>query len=325
MQAGLFVIITYVKNYVALIVLFVLFGITSTLFSGAENAWVVDWLIQNKEKRLQKTYFRKRSVIMNAGQLTAAGVGILVVKYLPFEYIWAVSGIGLFIGGIVLLFAKEDFTPKKTKVLVVYKELISSTKEAVTYTFTHKNLKDFTLFLSAIYGVSAFAMMSWDVVLMDTGFPIPFFGLTLVLSSILGILISLYYHNITDKYGHLISLYFGGIILSGFYILSYFVYQPYLFLILLAFQFAIWNSFYYPVSFDYLHNQYKSKMRATLESITNLVSMAVMGVFLVVGGMLNDFYGPRIMILVTGILLGIVFIWYSVIHRTTNKRSLNNP
>jgi MFS family permease len=298
-----FIGIYFTHNFTSLLLLFIAFGLGQSLYSGAQNAWTVDCLINNDRKSLQKVFFQRSSFIRNLGTLLASIIGMILVKNYSMSIIWFISGFGSFIGGITLFLKKEHFDNKKRSVIETYKEFISITKKGFVYTFNHKDLLHFIGFISVLFLVGDLAWVSWEPELKNIGLPVFLFGMIIFLKSIFGLLISSSYHKLIEKIGYKKSLFSGILILSILYFLAFFTYKPYIFLIIIAAQYAFWESFFYPVMEDYLHNFYISKIRATLESITNLILMISASIGTLLGGIFTDIFGPRKMILTSGILI----------------------
>lgn len=318
------ILIAFTKNYYLLIALMCALSISSTFISGALNALVIDNLIYNKREDLKTVFFQKLMIISNLSLLVSAVIGIIAVKFLSLNYIWIISGIGFLFGAIILSFCKEHYEKKKNNIKNMYKEFLMTTKKGLRYTYEHKPLFYLTLFLFGTYAAHGLKSLSFTPEAVKIGLPVNMLSLTLIFSAILGLLFLTISPKITKVLGDKKSLIISILLYSCVTISSFFIYNPYLFLFLFSIQLAIWDSFGFPIYMKLLHEYYVSEMRATLESINKMITATALAIFTLIGGILNDLYGTRNVILLSGILLLLIlFLFFKVKeehHKVDNKK-----
>ena len=102
--------IYFVKDFYMLILLFAIWGIATTLSSGAKEAWIVDSV--GKDKKLIHDFFHKSKFLENFGWFISGIIGAILVKSLGVAIIWPITAFAFlisFISGLV----KIQKTPAK--------------------------------------------------------------------------------------------------------------------------------------------------------------------------------------------------------------------
>lgn len=307
------ILIGFTKNYYLLLLLFCLLSISSTFISGALNALVIDNLIYNKRDDLRGIFFQKLMIIYNISFLIGALIGIIFIKLFSINSIWIISGLGFLVGAFILSFCKEHFERKKDNIKELYTNFLKTSKNGLIYTFKHKNLFYLTLFLIGTTAIHGLKSISFEPEAVNLGLPINMLSLTLIFGSILGLLFLFISPFITKKLGDKNTLILTIFLYACTSISSFFIYNPYIFLFFFSIPLALWNSLGYPIYMKLSHEYYISEIRATLESINKMLTATALAIFTLIGGFLNDLYGPRIVILIAGVLLlPILFLFFKV-------------
>src|SRR3989344_3207764 len=129
-------IIPLIKNYNGLILIFLLWGLSSSFTSGADSAWVVDLLKHKKQSKLVHNYFVKIRSIASFGAIVSGVLGSILVKYYGLNIIWYVSGIAIMLSTIFLWFLSEEyFKRKKHTFKDLTKETFNNFKVSFNYGF----------------------------------------------------------------------------------------------------------------------------------------------------------------------------------------------
>ncbi|PLW80162.1 hypothetical protein C0585_03990 [Candidatus Woesearchaeota archaeon] len=311
-----FILIGLTTNYFLLMALFVLIGLSVAFTSGALNAWPIDKLIDNNRTNLQTSFFQKNAIINSFSKFMAAIVGIISVKYLPFNFIWFITSFGIFLSIFILFFEKEHFERKADKLKDAYIEFGKTLKKGVKYTLNHKNLLLASFSLIVFFAAFSFSNISWEPEAMNLGLPLNLLGLFALFNSILGYLIASNYGKVTKRVGVKKTLILGIIIYSLIHFFAIRIYEPYFFLFIYALKDSMWMGYLSPLYFGMLHDFYESKIRATLESLLSMVLSGSMLIFIFLGGLLNDFLGPRFAIFTTGVL---VLLTIPILNKVNHK------
>ncbi|MBR9675748.1 MFS transporter [Candidatus Woesearchaeota archaeon] len=315
-----FFLIGITSNFYLLALYFVFFGLASSLESGAGNAWVVDKLIHKKRKDLQKVYFQKNAIISNIAFFLSGVIGLVTVRFLPFNYVWFFASFGMFAAMLVLLREKEDFKKtKKQKILEVYKEFIETFKKGVVYTKKNKDIRLLTLSMVIYIGGYSLSNISWEPELVNLGLPVYLLGTMILFMSTIGYLVASNYDKYTKKFGRKKVMIYGILFYSAIVLIATKIFNPFVFLFFFALKNSTYDSFLFPVYDDLFHESYTSKIRATMESIRNMVYGVGAALMTVMGGVLNDAFGPRTMILMTGIIVLLAITPIQIL-RAKNKK-----
>ncbi|MBW3014741.1 MFS transporter [Candidatus Woesearchaeota archaeon] len=320
----------FVKSYYALISLFILWSVAICLQSGADEAWVIDFLKKEKKQALIQTYYTKWISIGQIGILIGGLLltSILILyraeeKYVFFgrnfigsDAVWFIQAIGMFIATLILIFfAKEYFDKKKIRLHQGLWQTFVYSKKAMQYAWHHHLL--FWIFLTIfIFGIfqGMFGFI-YQPLLIDFGFGLADFGWLRSAAGIVGIFIpflSMFFVKKIKSTRNLLAftflidfvivacatLFFGRLLGFVYYLI---VMNAGLFL------FPIWGPF--------VQRYTPSKIRATLGSVRGMLSSlgTALGLFAV--GPLVDHFGAKLSLSMAAVLIIPIFIIYFFIRK----------
>ena len=98
--------IPFFHSFTWICIIFCINALTETLFSGSDQAWISD-VIEKNDKNLIDSYFSWSRSISNFCFIFAGILASLVAKYLWYDWLWFVYGVGTIIAGIILCFAEN--------------------------------------------------------------------------------------------------------------------------------------------------------------------------------------------------------------------------
>ncbi len=166
--------IYFVKDFYMLILLFAIWGIATTLSSGAKEAWIVDSV--GKDKKLIHDFFHKSKFLENFGWFISGIIGAILVKSLGVAIIWPITAFAFLISFIVLLIPKnvKPLKARKKKSLSI---LVKQTKDTLKFGYKHHILY-FSLIATFLFVVAASfsSGLTWIPFLEQTGFSIHYLG-----------------------------------------------------------------------------------------------------------------------------------------------------
>ena len=98
------------SQYWDLFLIFLLLGITATLQSGADQAWLVDFLKWKKKSKYMHSAFSRKDSIMSFGFIFASLMGAAVVASFSLRHLWLFAGaLSLSGAAYIFIFGKENF------------------------------------------------------------------------------------------------------------------------------------------------------------------------------------------------------------------------
>lgn len=98
------------SGFEAILVLYFLMGVFTTLVTGAEEAWTYDWLKHNKSENLYTKFNSRVQIIAGAGYMIAPIIGGLLATKIALGSIIMISGIlGVVITGLRVPIKDEHF------------------------------------------------------------------------------------------------------------------------------------------------------------------------------------------------------------------------
>ncbi|MFA6088553.1 MAG: MFS transporter [Candidatus Woesearchaeota archaeon] len=298
----------FVTSFLLFLVLFILLGIAMTFISGAEEAWIIDNLKLSKRKDLYNEYYIKSTSISAISAAISMFLSSFVLKFYSMSYLFFITAVCLFIGGLILfIFSKEYYVPKK-KSKVSFIKTIGDAKKGLKYLKNHAIL--FYLILGVLFiSVIDILFDYWQPFLISVGMPIyyigSFFSIIAIIKIFSPFIVKKFSKN-NEKKIIICMVLFVVILLSLIFALSY---VGFIIVAILIGLFAIIKTAKYIVISSYFQKQVPTKARATLTSTKNMFSQAFLAFFALLLGYLADIIGIRYVILsvIPFGLLGILF------------------
>ncbi len=294
----LFSLIFFVTDFWILFLIYAILGVTTTLQSGADEAWLVDFLKWKKKSKYMHSAFSRRDSIGAFGIILAALIGSAVVASLGLQYLWLFAG-ALSLSGAtyIFIFGKEEFKERPSNIKKAMTETWDNTKNGFKYSRRHPVifwLLVFTLYMSLL----SFTRLIWQPLFVDLGLSVEYLGLVFASAGIIGVIVP----NLSkkflekvkkEKYAMIVSEVIYFIIFISFYYFFNLWMALSIFLIL-----AIVDYLNNPLRAFYFQRHVPSKQRATIGSIGNWMSAIGAAISLVIGGYVIDIFGFQAVILI---------------------------
>jgi len=304
LTAIIVILMPFTKSFEIILILFFLMSVVSTLASGADQAWLTDYLKQKRKEDLVHTALARRESFLYAGGVFAFLASGLVVAWLSMSWLWYIQGILMLATTIFLIrFGKEKFSPKKSNgIKTDIADTFSDSRKAAVYAGRHKVLLIMVIgsFFAAMASMSSIV---WQPYMQQLGIQLYLIGPIFALLSVVGMIFS----NLSMKYLKLFGspkrsfIFTVGLEILFLVILAY-VTSGWLFVIL----WLIFNSFSFlgwPISWSYFQRNTPSRIRATMGSLKSMVSSIGTLIAPAIGGYVADIYGIRAAILFSAIFL----------------------
>jgi MFS family permease len=318
---GIIVIsIFFTTNYIFLLGLMMLLGISQTLVSGAYEAWSVDLLKQKGLKKFIPNYFSKIRSLYNMGFAASGLIGAFFVMTFGLSSIWPITGISFFVSVIFLYFAEENFRKRDVDIEKPIKRMWKQVKVSAKFSYRHSVLF-YLLAISFIFGIigSFEGFMSWTPVLESYGFPEYAFGYLWFFMGLFGIGAPFLSKKLMKKTKekNLLMVVAGSIVLFGFLMLL--VNNIVALIALFFFAFFMYD-FEDPVWKTYFHKYVPSKTRATIGSLQNMIYSLAGILFLPIAGYMVETFGGIITLFASSMLMIPVIILYLCIDENSEVR-----
>ena len=312
-------LIPYFNSFFHVLFLMLMWGISATFISGAEEAWVIDLLKTNKKKKLIKDYFIKTGSLSSLGLIIAGIIGSIFVKYLGLKSIWTVSGLIVLISTLFLLKPNDTLKRKTPQIKKLYSEINKNVISSIKFGVKHPVL--FYLILASIF--FEFAMITevaWQPFFRTLNIPIYVFGYIMSGSAVLLVvtpflskpLLSLIKKE--NIYLAVMSLINSLILISVILVV-----RPSSGILLFLLS-VIPNSLKYSVEADYFNEFIPNKIRASVISFKYMVIGVTVSFAMLVSGPLLDYLGPKITLMITGFLMIPSVIFYSMVSSRENEK-----
>jgi len=307
----IFMLTPLMDSLFSLCLLFIIFGFSFSLISGAQEAWVIDLLRRKKKSHLTQQFFVNDTSICNAGTIVAGVFAGFIIAYLGMDWLFYIEGAGMAVASCFLLFAPNDLTHLHR----------TSSKKSMLHTIfaALKMISESKIVLFLMLGALFFALLKvgevlWQPYLVTEGIAVEYLAILGSLGAIVGALIP---HTIHLLKQTIMSekkiLAFGTLFSAVVLVLIYFIRGP-LFAIgaFLVVKFAI-PSIVLPVANNYLQRHLTPSLRATMGSVKSMLTRIPEVFALLAGGQIATLFGPQFTLLLLGIALipGVLFYYYA--------------
>lgn len=275
-------LIPYTQSLIALIILWGCVALGVALASGAEDSWVIDNLKRKRRKDLNKEYFIKASSITSFGAIFAPFLGALIVVAYPMSVLWTVFGAGYLINALILLFAREEYSPARSKKRVRRATLL-------------KAVRTRPIVLLVFAGVFAQLMIGASVgeqpLLVSLGMAEHQLGYFYSLSALFILFAPFIARRFVDSRIGIIKVLPFQILAIALIVLS----QPdmYLYAAALMIIGAIIYTVHTTLHSTLLHETIPSRMRASISSVNSMVLQVSIALVTLISGYLMDLVGPQ--------------------------------
>lgn len=176
LEALAVLILFFVNNYYSILFAFGFLGFAATFSSGAKEAWIVD-RVKNK-RGIVHNYFMKSRSLDSFGLIMSGILGAVIVGYFGIKTIWLFAFFSFTVSILILLFSKENYTRKSTKISESYHNVKKQSIISLRYGMKHRVI--FYLLLSGFiitFTVTFAEILGFAPLLKGLGFPEYAFGL----------------------------------------------------------------------------------------------------------------------------------------------------
>jgi len=301
LAAGAVLFLYFVHSFVALIFIFIVWGIALTFISGAKESWVVDNLHHAKKKELVKTFFVKEQTIILASAFLAGLLGAYLVENSGLTIIWVFASLSYILASIMLLFIKEHKITKEKK--TTFPKLISQSKISIKYVLKNQALLFVILAAFFIMFRDSFGGdIVWQPFLKNLGLPVYAFGFVFSISTLLGVaspfLVKISKRFKQEKnYLALLLLIMIALDFSVVFVNSY------IFGVIVLFLMFIAMYMFSPINQSFFHSHVPGKLRATVTSLNGMVGSLAYALSYPLSGYLADVISPRYTIALGAVIL----------------------
>lgn len=293
MKGVLLLLIPLTQSFVALIALFLLWGVAETLKSGADESWVLEWLKHKGREDLFSDYVAKITAIMMAGGIIGPLIAALLLGFIEMRFLWTIQGTALFLSTAVLFLAREHFSRKRFDIKGYVQAAAKNMREGIRVTWARKLIFWSMIAVTCIWFVNATLDLLWQPYLKDFGIPVEHLGYVLSGASALGAVAALLGARVAKRVSRkesflalMVFVQMAVLVLIGL------VLVPGYAIALLLGAFMI-GPFRFPLEKSWFQSLIPSELRATVTSIRS--SAGTIGIVAadLVAGILADNIGPQ--------------------------------
>lgn len=300
-QTLAFLALYFSSDYLFMLACFAVMGMASAFPSGAKEAWLID-LIKHKNKHLLHSYLSKSQMLGNFGLIVAGLLGVVFVKSFGLGIIWLFAAASVFISFLLLMLGEEHHIAKKVQFYESYSRILEQIKASIHYGYNHHVL--YYIFVISIYLSIVFSLqseLSWTPVLLEAGLPDHSFGYLFSAMALMAMLSPLFTMKFLKPRKERNFIILSLCIQAFLAVYVGFVFGIYGLVSLILIE-RFFGSAKYPAESAYFHRFIPDNMRATIGSMLSML-LAISGVIAgPLSGYLIDLFGPRQMIVVSGIL-----------------------
>lgn len=275
---------------------FFLMGALRTLESGADKAWMIDWLKCNNEEKLVHDMFIKIQSLNSAGLVIGSLLTTLLLFLFEIKHLFFVQGCGyLFAGLLLFFFTKENIYKRNTTNKRVIHDTLHVSKEGINFLLKDKALLYLVLATSFAICSKDFGVVAWQPLLVDLSLPVKYLGIVFSGVSLIGIITPFLSKKILKKIGReknylTITTIIEFIFLISLYFVdnTFFTYGIIVYISVMAV-----TDLQSPVGSLYFQSFIPSKIRATMGSVQSMIFAIFSSFSTIIGGYIMDNTGPK--------------------------------
>jgi MFS family permease len=295
LSAGtILLIIPFIKNFWTLAILFFCNMSLSTLVSGSDSAWMVDFLKSKRKQNLIHTAFARVATFGATGALISLILASLIVKYYNMDYLWfAQGGIVLTVGFFTLFFGDKEKIIHKGNFKKAIKNTFGFAKQGFKLIFVKQALFFFVLasFFTAFFSIGG---LVWQPLFIDLGIKLEQLGIIFAGVFIVGIfapMASTKLLKLVKK--EKMALILQDLVTGATFIIISLVSSPLIAVLLFYFgTFGIGVGS--PIRVAFFQKRIPSKIRATVTSVKHLISASGGIIAVLLAGYIVDNFGLRV-------------------------------
>lgn len=314
--AGILVYVSYPSLYVFLAAE-IIFAVSYTLLSGADEALVYDSLIEIDQTHISKKVLSRMESFKLTGIVVGAVCGSFIAKYIGLRETLTLQVIPVGIALFLSLTFKEP-PVREAKIAVSFHSYKKLLGDGVKYFLSNRILKILTLDNVIINAFAWIIIWFYQALLQTAGVDIVVFGFVHSFMCIAQIIIISNYIRFEKWLGNRKRVLFGGAVLTGvFYIiLSVTTFAPVVFAgIILAAGFGLSRG---PLFSNYMNKHIPSDKRATVLSTTSMLRTFSIVVVNITAGLLADWSIPK-----TLLILGIAAVIFPFLSKIKEEHLID--
>jgi len=302
------------NSFVLLLGFWIIIAVAGTFESGADKAWLVDYLKERKKTGILTTALGRYASFLYLGALISFSLSGLVVAKYSMRELWYIEAGVLFILSLFLaVFGRENHYAKDSSPIIP-KKLFGNSIKAIkkSYRYSRKHPVLFYLMAATFFiSLGGLASLIWTPFIVEVGFSEAAIGPLFAAMSLMGIIIP----NFSQKYLSKFKNEKNALILIEIatfvpLLLMALAYSPYL-------VFGLWmvitgfGVLQGPV-FDTLFQKHTpTNIRATTSSINEMVSSVGNIITPLLAGIIADAFGIRVVLIATALVSIPVIASYS--------------
>ncbi|MBI5407814.1 MAG: MFS transporter [Nitrospirae bacterium] len=296
LQGLLWSALPFINSWSLLYAAFFLMGGLRALESGADKAWIVDWLKCNGKGDLIHDMFIKIQSLSSAGLIISSLLASLLLFFFEIEILFFVQGCGYLIEGLFLFFFAKEESGKREKINngLIHNTLRTS-KEGVYLLCKNKSLLYLVLATAFAVCLKDFGCLAWQPLLVEMSLPAEYLGVAFSIISLTGIVTPFFSKKLLEKIGrekHYLA--FTTFVEFITLLLLYFVNKPFFTLALIVYlSVTVLSDLQAPVGSRYFQALIPGSLRATMGSVQAMIFAAFSLVITVIGGHIMDMKGPK--------------------------------
>lgn len=295
-QGLLWIALPFIKLPLTLYFLYFLMGISRTLETGADKAWVVDWLKKNKRESLIQDMFIKNLSFSNAGLSLGFFSSSVLLFFLDMKYLLLIQGIGfLFAAIFLLLFTKEIYHKNEHSMENKFYFTMHISSDSFRNFLKDKPLRNL-IFATAFSGIALSILCIFEQpFLLELSLPVKYFGVIFSVINLFCIFVPFFskqFLRIIGKEHHYLAV---TTFIQLILLLSlYFIEKPFFMGgILILFIIEMSRHLESPVRSTYFQRLIPSKSRATMGSFQSIIITIFSAIATVAAGYIMDKTGPK--------------------------------
>jgi len=325
LQGLLWLVFPFISLDVLLYCAFFLMGFLRTLESGADKAWIIDWLKCNKGGNLIHDMLIKIQSLSSIGLMLSSLLATLLLCFFEIKILFLVQGCGyLFESLFLFFFAKEsNYRKKKTRNKRLIHDALDTSQKGVKFMLNNKSL--LYLVLAASFAVCSkdFGCFAWQPFLVNLTLPVEYLGMVCSIISLMGIVTPFFSKQLLRKIGH--EKYYLALttFIEFLFLLSlYFIDKPFFALGVIVYMFvSVITDLQSPVSSLYFQSLIPNKIRATMGSVQSMIFAVFSFILTIAGGYAMDKIGPKLTMILFSFFL--VPATYFYLRGAVTRRKLN--
>jgi MFS family permease len=285
----------------------VVYSLSFTLISGADEALVYDSLKEINQTHISKKVFSRMESLKLTGIVIGAISGGFIAKHLGLRMPMLLQAVPLTIAGLLAASLKEPgISPKKTTLsFAAYRKILT---DGVKYFWQCKILKLLTLDMVMVFAFAWIIIWFYQALLKTAGVDIAYFGIVHAFMSLSQILIINNFIRLEKWLGSKKRLLFLSAFLTGvfFIVLGVTSYAPVVIAgIILGAGFGLSRG---PLFSNYMNKYIPSDRRATILSTTSMLRTFSIVVVNTVSGLLADWSIPYTLLVLGMVVIGFSFL-----------------